>query len=389
MSAADLHRLHARLVEATDARLSDAVALRHQLHRTPERSGAETNTCRLVCAALPCATQPVAETGAVGRLGPDSGPSVVLRAELDGLPVREATGASYAATNGYMHACGHDTHLAALTAVARAGQEVGLPVGLTCLLQPREETAPSGARDVLASGVLDQLDARAVVAVHLQPQLPRGVAAADPGTVNAGSDEFHLTLTGEGGHGGYPHLTRDPVPALSQTILALLQAPRTAADPMHPAVVTVGAVRAGEAANVIPGTATAHGTIRSFDHRDRDRLHEDVRAIVSSTAAAFGCAGRVDIVPVEPPLTNDDVLALGTREWLKESGLDVGTEFRSCGSDDFSFYGEALPSLMVFLGAESGGPGLHDAAFLPDDSLVRDVAHAMIAAYVAAVSSLD
>lgn len=382
----ELHTLHQQLSTALAAELEAAIALRHELHRHPERSGNETWTSQRVAEELPCRMQPIACTGRFGRLGP-AGPAVVLRAELDALPVTEATGAAFSSGNGLMHACGHDVHLAALTAVARAAHRVSLPVGLGLLLQPREETAPSGARDVVEEGLLQQQDVKAVVGAHLQPQLAEGTAAADAGVVNAGSDQFEVTINGTGGHGGYPHLTRDPVPALCQTIQLLLQSTRTSVDPMRPSVVTVGSLHAGNAANVIPDRATARGTIRTFDPRDAQRLHEAIRAAVESTAAAFGCQGTVSITRGEPPLANHPELADRIQRWLTLSGFDPSPGFRSCGADDFSFYSQAAPSQMIFIGTGPHTSGLHDPRFLPDDALVAAVARAMIAGYLGAVDA--
>jgi amidohydrolase len=146
-----------------------------------------------------------------------------------------------------MHACGHDVHLAAAVALGRSAltvhHSVGLPAALLLVLQPREELSPTGAGDVVASGLLAREQTRAVVGVHLQPQVPAARLAVDPGVVNAGVDEFTITITGRGGHSAYPHLARDPVPPLCQSVLAVRDAVSTV-DPMRPAVVTVGMLEA-------------------------------------------------------------------------------------------------------------------------------------------------
>ena len=382
---------------AIDAALPAAVELRHELHRRPERSGHEQRTTDRVVAAITSAVGPavdrdvaVAGTGRLLRIGPATGPAVAIRAELDGLPVTEQTGVGWASeVPGTMHACGHDVHLAAVVALARAAAAAPrrhrLPAALVIVLQPREELAPSGARDVVDSGLLLEHDVRAVVGVHVQPQVAAGQLAVDPGAVNAGVDEFTITISGRGGHSAYPHLASDPVPALCQSVLAVREA-TSVVDPMRPSVVTVGVLEAGTAPNVIGEVALAHGTTRTFDPVDRDRLHSRMRTAVSGVAAAHGCSGELTIAAGEPALRNDPALVAAVRSRLVTgSSLAPAAEFRSCGSDDFAAYGEVLPSVMMFLGVADGSPMLHDSRFLPPDRLIGEAADAMLAGYLGAV----
>jgi amidohydrolase len=380
---------------ALEAQLPDAFALRRELHAHPELSGQELWTAARVTDAIRAGAgesvgeQVIAETGRLLRIGPAEGPCVAIRAELDALPVREVTGAPFASGNGAMHACGHDVHLAAIAALARAARGLALPAALLVILQPREESQPSGGKDVVGSADLFRHDIRAAIGVHLQPQLPVGTAAADPGVVNAAVDEFEIRVTGVGGHSAYPHLARDPVPVLCRTVLALQEVLRGAVDPMHPAVVSVTELAAGRAANVIPGSASARGTLRTFRPADRDQLHDRLRETVVGMAASAGCDGQVRIIPGEPPLYNDPRLAAEAVPRLAEAGLAAGAPFRSCGSDDFAVYGEVIPSLMIFVGAGAGhdSPMLHDGRFLPADERVREVARAGLAGFLAGAES--
>jgi amidohydrolase len=411
--AAENAALETALVAALPAELPPAIELRHELHRWPELSGHEDRTADRVVTAVASATEPrsatelqwaltdpasgpairvssVAGTGRLLRIGPATGPAVAIRAELDALPVTELTGAGWASeVPGAMHACGHDVHLAAAVALARsaaaAHREHRLPAALVLILQPREELAPSGARDVVDSGLLIQQDVRAVVGVHLQPQVAAGRLAVDPGVVNAGVDEFTITITGRGGHSAYPHLALDPVPALCQSVLAVREA-TSVVDPMRPSVITVGMLDAGSAPNVIGEVATAHGTTRTFDPADRDRVHARMRAAVTATATGFGCTGELTIARGEPALHNDPVLVAAVRARLGPARL--AAEFRSCGSDDFAAYGEVLPSVMMFLGVADDSPMLHDARFLPPDRLIGETAAALLAGYLGAVDLL-
>jgi amidohydrolase len=385
-STADLGELRAALHKALAAELDLAVGLRHELHAAADLSGAEEPTAARAAAALGDPGAPrVAGTGRLVRIGPPGGPCVAVRAELDALPITEQTGAAWASRTGAMHACGHDVHLAALTALGRAARAVEVPVALLAVLQPREETVPSGARDIVASGELAAHYPRAVVGVHLQHQLPAGTVGAAAGTVNAASDEFEIVVTGRGGHAGYPHLAVNPVPALCQAVLALQQITSRYADPTHGVVVSVGAIEAGRAANVIPETATARGSLRSLDEADRPRLHQAMAEIVEHTCRGFGCAGTVRIEDGEPALVNDPALTAASWPWVRQAGFTIETDFRSCGADDFSYYARCAPTLMLFVGTHDDIT-LHHPRFLPPDAAVGEVASAMLAGYLAGLS---
>jgi amidohydrolase len=382
--------LAGRLRAGLAAELGAAIALRHELHADAEPSGSEYRTAARVAAALGAPDAPaVAETGRLIRIGRADGPCVALRAELDALPITEQTGAEWASRTGAMHACGHDVHLAALTAVGRAVRAADtrgeLPVPVLAVLQPREEAIPSGARDLVASGALAAHEPAAIVAVHLQHQLPAGTVAAAVGTVNAATDDIEITVEGVGGHAGYPQLAADPVVALCQSVLALQHAVSRRSDPTHAVVISIGMLRAGQAANVIPSTAVALGTLRVLDEADRPGLHAMVREIVEHTCLAYGCRGTVGIREGEPALVNDEALTTAVWPWLRDAGFAVDTTFRSCGADDFSYYGPGGRTLMLFLG--TGGPHtLHHPEFLPGDEMVGQVASALLAGYLGAVS---
>ncbi|MGW7531449.1 M20 metallopeptidase family protein [Amycolatopsis sp. NPDC054798] len=384
------------LVERWRAALAEelpaAIELRHRIHADPRASGDEDDTARTVAAALGEGER-VAKTGRLIEISaPHPGPAVALRAELDALPVIERTGVEWAAKTGLMHACGHDVHLAALTAVCRAARRVELPRPLFAILQPREETSPSGALDLVESGILEERGIDTVIGAHVQPRLPYGVVSAAPGPVNASTDEFEVVLQGQGGHAGYPHLLRDPVLALSQVVVSLQQVASRRIDPMHGAVCTIGRLSAGTAANVVPNTASAFGSLRLMRASDRERALEALDEVVHATARAYGCTADLRISPCEPVLVNDPALAASARVWLERGGADVDTDFRSFGADDFAHYcGDGVRGLMLFvgLGETAGAPSLHGETFLPEDAAVGQVADALLAGYLAAASDLD
>ena len=381
---------------ALDLELAAAIELRRLVHADPELSGQEERTAERATAAIlrdaarssvPISTEVVADTGRIIRIGAPEGPCIAVRAELDALPLIEHTGSHDASSNGAMHACGHDVHLAGVVALARAAQRVKLPVPLLVILQPREERPPSGAREIVAAKVLQEHDVRAVIGAHVQPLLARGVVAATEGAVNASTDEIDIHIAGRGGHGGYPHLTRDPVAALAQVIVALQQVVSRRIDPLHPAVLTIGSLQAGSAANVIPDEAHARGTLRLVEAAERPAVHQEIRTIVSHVAEAFGCHGEAQIQDGEPALVNDVVLTTATHPWLSELGFEISAPLRSCGADDFSHFGDVARILMMFVGVDPhpGLPpaGLHHPTFRPPDEAVQDLALALLAGYLA------
>jgi amidohydrolase len=375
-----------RLRAAVADELPAAVELRHRLHADPRPSGQEADTAAAVVAALDVgAGIEVAGTGRlvpVGAAAPGMAP-IVLRAELDALPVVERSGLPWTSTGPYMHACAHDVHLAALVAVCRAIRRGDAPVPAAALLQPREESAPSGARDVVGSGLFERLGVRAVIGAHVQPRLPTGTVAATAGLVNASVDEFEIDVQGRTGHVGYPHTVADPVLALSAIVVALQQIPARRVNPIDGAVCLVTEIHAGAAVNIVPGQARARGTLRVMRDDDRPAIARVLTDIATHTAAAHGCTASVRVIDGEPPLRNDRALAARAATRLESAGYRVITDFRSFGADDFAYYCAAVPALMVFVGVD--GIGLHDPAFVPPDDTIGAVADALLAGYLAAL----
>jgi len=371
--------------DAVRRELAGAVALRHELHAEPRLSGDELDTAARIVAAIGAGEgRRVAGTGRLLEIAGGAGRPVVLRTELDALPLVERSGAPWASGNGTMHACGHDVHMAALVAVCRAARHLELPVPLLALLQPREEGVDSGAQDVVREGVLEGVDA--VVAAHVQPALPPGVVAVTPGPVNASIDEFTITVSGQGGHSGYPHTVTDSVLALSTTVVALQQLGARRVDPVVGVACMVNRLHAGSANNIVPEEAVGSGTVRTMREDDRRRAHEALRDIAAHVAAAHGCRAEVEIARGEPPLVNDEHLAARAHMLLDDLGHQATADFRSFGSDDFASYGGHARVLMAFVGTGEATGRLHDATFLPGDDLVALVADALVAGCCAAVS---
>jgi amidohydrolase len=380
------------ITSAVAEHLPQAQTLRRDLHRHPDLGGAERPTAERLRKALPGlrATR-VADTGFLVRLGPATGPAVVLRAELDGLPVVEETGVPWAATSGTMHACGHDVHMAGVWAVLHALRQLPeLPLGVVGLFQPREEVQPSGGADVVDSGVLAEHDVRAVIGVHVQPRVPAGVVSSGAGAVNAAADEFDIVVHGQPGHGAYPHITVDPIPVLASIVLGLQELVGRVIDPVHPALISVGQLHAGATHNVIPASGSLHGIIRTMHAHDQEHLHAAVRRLAEHTARARGAQAEVRITTGDPVLANDTRLVQTVDPLLGRTGMLLAHEpFRSLGADDFSHYSRIAPILMMFVGtghspiAEGGHEvGLHHPRFLPGDESITRVAHAFAAGLV-------
>ena len=382
------------LLHSLEGELPRALELRERLHMIPEPSHGEHATSGLVAEALGTGSvEVVARTGLLARVGLP-GEAVAVRAELDALPIEEETGSSFASTNGLMHACGHDVHMAALAALFRAAGRIegSLRKPLAALFQPSEEAYPSGADLVVREGVLEG-ETGAVVAAHVHPDVPWGSVSVEAGPVNASSDNLRVVVEGSGGHGAYPHRAHDPVLALSHSIVALQSLVSRRLDPTHAAIFSVGWIRAGSAENVIPGVAEAGGTLRTLDPEDREPLRSVAREIVENTARAHGCTARVEVIEGEPATVNDPALADTAHSLLTEAGFEPAPPMRSCGSDDFGFYGLTSPTLMLFVGLE-GAPNtpnvpLHHPRFLPSDEAVGAVARTQAVAFTAAASSLD
>lgn len=383
----DIRSRHHLFDAALETILPSAVELRHVIHRDPRVGGKEDEIAELLAQRLGMPQQPSIADGRILRFGPRGGQAVALRAELDALPITEATGVPWASTNGAMHACGHDVHMAALYAAVWSIRTTMPDVPVVALLQPREETYPCGAVDMLAAEEWRTAEIGAVIGAHLQPRIAYGTTSAASGPVNAASDEFEIVISGVGGHAAYPHTVEDSVLAAAAVITALQQIVSRRTDPMQPAVVSIGLIQGGQSANVIPNDVRILGTIRTFDSGHRVQVERDVESISQNVAAGYGCTASFTITRGEPVLTNDPAIVEVMRPLLEGHRLTVGQDLRSCGADDFAYYSDVLPSVMAFVGTGDGSPtspGLHSPKFLPPDEAIEDVARVLLAGFVAA-----
>jgi amidohydrolase len=373
-------------------------ALRRDFHMHPELGFQEVRTAGIVARELNElgleVTTGVAETGVVAMIeGSRPGPTAMLRFDMDALPIHEETGAVYASQNpGVMHACGHDGHTAVGLTVARLlhahRQELNGSVKL--VFQPAEEGLGGAAR-MIDDGVLEQPRPDVALALHVWNEKPLGWVGVVPGPVMAAAETFRIVVTGKGGHGAAPHLAVDPVLAASQIVVGLQSIVARNVSPLKTAVVTVAAIRGGEAFNVIPPTVEMKGTIRTFEPEVRTLVLERFQQIVERTAETFGCQARVELSFLTPAVVNDPAVTGRVQalvgQVLPDATLD--TQERTMGSEDMAFIQREVPGCFIFIGSANGeqkldAPHHHPRFDFDERALARGAA--LIAA--AAVDSL-
>ncbi|MBN1093865.1 amidohydrolase [Blastococcus sp. TML/M2B] len=354
------------------------VAVRRHLHAHPELAYAEVETTsfleqRLRAAGLSPVRLPTG-TGLVVEVGEGPGPTVVLRGDIDALPLPDLKDVPYASTReGVCHACGHDVHTTVVLGVALALQAVGgLPGRVRCVFQPAEETVPGGATQVVASGVLD--GASRAFALHCDPSVPAGSVGLRTGAITAACDRIDVTLTGPGGHTARPHLTVDLVDALGRLITELPGLLSRQVDPRAGMSLVWGSVDAGVAANAIPQRGTLRGTVRVLDRDAWQGAEEIIRALVARVAAATGAEVEVDYVRGVPPVVNDPrSVALLRSAALEAVGADgVVLSPQSMGGEDFGWFADVLPIALARLGTHGGGAelDLHRGTFDVDERAI-------------------
>ncbi len=370
----------------------DLVRLRRELHRVPEVGLDVPRTQERVLAALdglPLEISTGSATTSVtavlrGGAAAD-GPVVLLRGDMDALPVVERTGLDYAATGDAMHACGHDLHTAMLVGAAHAlsGRKESLAGDVVFMFQPGEE-GYDGAGRMIDEGVLDAAGRRAdaAYALHvISSTLPSGLFATRPGPLMAAAGMLTVTVRGAGGHGSSPHRAKDPIPAACEMVSALQTFVTRRFDVFDPVVVTVGTFHAGTAHNVIPDEARFEATLRSFSVGASARLLEESVRVIQGVAAAHGVDVDVRAEELFPLTSTDPLRAAAAADVVRERfGPERYLELPhpTTGSEDFSRVLDAVPGAMVFLGATPAGcnpadaPYNHSPLAAFDDSVLAD-----------------
>jgi len=354
------------LLEEAKALLPELVALRRAIHAEPEL-GLELPKTRAKLLerleALPLEIETHAKTsGVVATLrGARPGRSILLRADMDALPMPEDTDLPFKSkTPGAMHACGHDAHTAMLVGAARllAARRADLRGSVVFMFQPGEE-GHAGARCMIEEGLLEREPRpEAAFALHVAPEFRPGMIATRSGTLLASADVFEIVVRGKGGHASMPHLCRDPIPAACAIVTALQTFVTRAIAATDPAVITVTKLRAGSANNVIPETAVLTGTIRAHSEGAREKAHEGVHVVSEGVARAHGVEAQVSLVPGYPVTVNDgdfDGFVQGVaRELLgPRSVVELPAPFM--GAEDFSFVLQRVPGSMAVIGMRPPG----------------------------------
>ncbi len=374
---------------------------RRDFHMHPELGFQEHRSGEIIAAALKGwgykVREGVAGTGVLGYLqGSREGRTVMLRFDMDALPIQEESKSAYASKHeGIMHACGHDGHMAIGLGVAKllADSHDLLPGHLLMVFQPAEEGL-GGAERMLAEGALKIWPPERALGMHLWNEKPVGWLGLTPGPVMAGADRLEILLKGQGGHAAMPHKTRDPVPAAAQVIAGLQSIVARNVDPLAAAVLTIGVVQAGTAFNIIPDRIRLEGTVRTFDEQTRAVVLRRARDMALQQAEAFGCQAKFVVEPITPPLVNDPESTRLATEIARELFPDwlLEPDFRVMGSEDMAFFLREVPGVYLFLGSSSPEKGLVSSHHTPTfdfDEQVLPAAAALMASVAIALMSSD
>lgn len=379
----------------------ELVALRRELHQIPERGNELPLTQARVLKALEglplevstgrSITSVVAVLRGKGALPADAErPTVLLRGDMDALPVIEETGLDFASTNGMMHACGHDLHTAGLVGAARllSAHVDELAGDVIFMFQPGEES-PGGAEPMIAEGLLDVTGRRpdAAFGIHVMAEDPYNTFALRPNALMAGCHELTITVNGRGGHGSQPALSVDPVPVAAEIVLALQSYVTRRVGVFDPVVITVGQIHAGTAMNIIPDTAVLNASVRVLSHESSEQLAVDLPRLADGIAAAHGCTAETLFEVVYPVTVNDPTETAWVTDRL--TALHGADRVRlmpepRMGSEDFSLVLEQVPGAFIFLGAHpgpvvAGAPTNHSARATFDDGVLADQAATLAA----------
>jgi amidohydrolase len=374
------------MLEPAQSLLPELVRLRRDFHRHPELKFQEIRTAGIVADILReiggiSVKTGVGKTGVVGQLGNSDGPTIAIRADMDALPITEATGLEFASENpGVMHACGHDAHTAILLGVAHLLKDAfareSLSGNVRFIFQPAEEDTDeeglSGAPRMIADGALDGVDA--VIALHVMSTHPVGEVAVKSGWFSATVDTFKAWLTARGGHGAYPHEAGDPIWMLGPVLSTLHGIVARRINPLQPAVVSLGQVHAGTASNVIPPEVYLQGTLRSFDPDVREQLLAEVdRAL--SVVRPLGGDYRLEVLRGYPAGWNSPTVS----GWLSAVTADllgqqaVINRPMGMGAEDFAYMCQQAPGAMFLLGAslvDGQDRGHHTNKFNIDETVM-------------------
>ncbi len=344
------------------------VAWRRDFHMHPELAFQEHRSAEVIAERL-CelgyqVQTGVATTGVVALLkGQQPGPVVMLRFDMDALPITEENETDYVSQNpGVMHACGHDAHMAMGLGIATLMMKHHdeMTGTLKLVFQPAEEGA-NGAEAMVKEGVLENPRPDAILVTHVWNEKPVGTVDVSPGAIMAAAEKWTCTVRGKGGHGALPHLTVDPIVATAQIVTALQTVISRNVSPLETAAVTVGAIHGGNAFNVIPPQVEMTGTIRTYDPATRETVLRRVREVIEGVAAACGATAELEIIPLTSALINDARITEMVREAAEAvvGPENVSSGERTMGSEDAALFMQDVPGCYFFLGSANAERGLN------------------------------
>ncbi|MGP4106596.1 M20 family metallopeptidase [Virgibacillus sp. L01] len=382
-----LNEIHKQL----DAFYPEMVEIRRYLHQYPELSFYETNTAQYIAnfyekLGIPYQTN-VGGNGVIATLkGGKPGKTVALRADFDALPIQDEKDVPYKSkVDGVMHACGHDGHTATLLILAKTMKsfQEELPGTIVFLHQHAEEYAPGGAKPIVESGAIDHVDA--VFGTHLWATTPFGVLQTTKDVFMAGTDRFTITIHGQGGHGAYPHETKDAIVIGSQLITQLQQIVSRRLDPLETAVLTIGVFEAGTTFNVIADKAKIVGTVRFLNTAVQEKVIEEMDKVIKGVCVSSDASYSFDYVKGYPPLVNnakEAELVLNAGEKIEE--IHTAEEVLPVmGGEDFAYYTMKKPGAYFFTGAQKEGNEFphHHPKFDIEERALPVAAKTLIQAY--------
>jgi amidohydrolase len=384
--------VYSKLLELAQSLKEETIAQRRDFHRHPELGFQEHRTSKIVADAMRALAlnveTGVAQTGVVARLdGVRSGPVVLMRFDIDALPIQEANEVPYASTNpGVMHACGHDGHTAVGMTVAKILTSLRDQMAgrIKFVFQPAEEGL-GGAEGMVKDGVLADPEPDYALAFHLWNERPVGWIGLTPGPLMAGAELFEITITGVGGHGAIPQEATDPVLTAAHVIVGLQSVISRNVDPLQSAVLSVTKIRAGETFNVIPEQASICGTIRTFLPEVRSRVLQRVEEITSGISTAMGCSAEIELQKLTPPVVNDPELTntvISVAEEMFPKATLCMSE-TSMTSEDMAFMMQTVPGCYMLMGSSNPKKGLDKSHHNPQfdfDETVLPQAAALLAA---------
>lgn len=367
VGALNLERLEERLIQ-----------IRRDLHAEPELSNEEYETSRklkqwLTEVGIKVLDLPTLKTGVVGMIGSGEAPIIAIRADIDALPIDEESGVPFSsAVPGKMHACGHDFHSATIFGAAYLlkQQEEQLQGTVKILFQPAEETG-HGAKDVIASGALD--DVEAIFGLHNSPDLAVGEWGTRPGALTAGVDRFTIKVKGVGAHAAHPENGNDAIVAASQIVIALQTITSRIVSAHDAVVVSVTRITGGNTWNVLPESVELEGTVRTLDTAIQEIIPDKINQILSGIGAAFGVEATLQWYPGPPATVNEPKWTQFAVDVANEVGYKTKELSPSMGGEDFSFYLQKIPGAFVRIGSQTPY-SLHHPKFNPNEAAILPAA---------------